>query len=482
LGEHHLKAADMKFNWYGSFNILDSYIPQQRRVQYNQSRETANAPFLLLMGESRSQKSGSIFYSTLSDYNYTAGGDLLKSFQLFNRKQTLKTGYVLQIKDRLFNSRPFSIYLPDGTSAVKWLDEDHAFIPENFDASDPAKFRFDEISGKQYRYMANSILNAGFFQFDNSVSEMIRVVWGVRYEHFDQLTGSTNKSDERFAHSKVGDLLPALNLTLKLNKQTNLRFSASKTLVRPEFRELSNFTFYDFELGAGVMGLSSLQRTKISNLDLRYELYPATGEMFTAGIFYKHFNQPIELYFNQSGVASNTFNYLNIDEATSFGAELEFRKRLNFLDLLKNFTIQSNISYIYNRVKSKGDRLPVDRPMQGQSPYIVNASLFYDIEKAGLSATLLFNQIGRRILYVGNDVTPEIWEAPRPLLDFQLSKKVLMSKAEIRLNISDIFNNTAYFYHDLDKNRFFKSSSPDALAITRNYGTTFSLTFGYAIK
>jgi len=480
LGEHNLASIKSKFNWYGGFTILDGYIPQQRRVQYNQAKDVSNAPYLLLISESRSQKTGSVFYSMLSDYIYNAGGDLTKTFTMFDRPQSVKAGYLFQVKDRLFDSRPFSIYLKDGTSDIKLQSEDEVFRSENFDAEDAKKFQFDELSGKQYRYMANSILNAGFIQLDNDLADWLRVVWGVRYEHFDQLVGSTNKNDERFANTKVGDFLPALNFTFKLNKKTNLRLSGSQTLVRPEFRELTNFSFYDFELGAGVVGLSTLERTKITNADLRYELYPRAGEVFTVGVFYKHFDHPIEIYFNQSGVATNTFNYLNADQADSYGAEFELRKKLDFVRALKNFTFQTNISYIYNRVKTATKT--IDRPMQGQSPYVLNAGLQYDVPKLGIFTNLLFNQIGRRILYVGNEVTPEIWEAPRPLLDLQVGKKLMNDRAEIKLNVSDILNHTAYFYHDVDANKKFKSGSADALAISRKYGTNINIVFGYTFK
>ena len=479
-GEHNIAGLRSKINWYGSFNILDAYVPQQRRVQYNQSRETANAPYLLAISEARSQKTGSVFYSTLSDYIYNAGGDVTTNFNLFENKQTIKVGYLFQVKDRLFNSRPFSIYLTDGTSPLRQLPEDQVFLPENFDPNDPRKFKFDEIIGKQFRYMANSILNAGFVQLDNNFSDWLRVVWGVRYEHFDQLVGSPQKSDERHAYSKVGDFLPAVNATFKLGTKTNLRLSGSQTVVRPEFRELTNFAFYDFELGAAVIGLSSLQRTKITNLDLRYELYPRAGEIFTLGVFYKYFRNPIELYFNQSGVATNTFNYLNVDKATGYGVEFEMRKKLDFAEVLKNFTFQANISYIMNKVEDPD--VKVDRPMQGQSPYLFNAALMYDLNKIGLSTTLLFNQIGRRILYVGNDQVPEIWENPRPLLDLQIAKKIIKSRGELRLNIQDIINRKAYFYHDVDKNEKLKTTSIDRVAISRNYGTNFSFTFAYTLK
>ena len=304
---------------------------------------------------------------------------------------------------------------------------------------------------------------------------------GARYENFDQLIGSVKKSDPRHVYSEVGDLLPALNATFKLNPKTNIRFSASQTVVRPEFRELSPLAFFDFELGATILGNKNLQRTKVSNFDLRYEIYPRAGEVFTVGGFFKHFDNPIELYFNQSGVGtSNTFNYLNVDKAIGYGLEFEMRKKLDFAQALRHFTFQTNISYIFNEVKD--ENVNVKRPMQGQSPYVVNASLQYDLEKAGLSSTLLFNQIGRRILYVGNEQIPAIWEAPRPLVDLQIAKKLAHDKAEIRLNISDLLNRPANFYHDLDENKKYKTGSVDALAIRRVLGTTIGVTFSYKIK
>ncbi|HTE13050.1 MAG TPA: TonB-dependent receptor, partial [Chitinophagaceae bacterium] len=261
---------------------------------------------------------------------------------------------------------------------------------------------------------------------------------------------------------------------------TNLRLSGSQTVVRPEFRELSPLAFYDFELGASVVGNQALVRTKITNADLRYELYPRAGELITVGVFYKYFSNPIEQYFNQSGAgSSSTFNFINVEKATSYGAEFEFRKKLDFSRALRNFTFQTNLAYIYNRIKDPG--VKIDRPMQGQSPYVMNASLQYDVEKLGLNTTLLFNQIGRRILYVGNDAVPEIWEAPRPLFDFQIAKKLYKNRAEIKLNVSDIFNQRANFYHDINDDGKYNRKT-DALAISRMYGTTFSLTFGYTFK
>ncbi|MBL0356195.1 MAG: TonB-dependent receptor [Chitinophagaceae bacterium] len=478
-GDHNIVKFDAKLHWFGSFNILDQYIPDQRRLQYVQDNPADPASlFLASIGQSNSsQKSGSRYFGYLSDYIYTAGGDLSKAFKINNRSQTIKGGYFFQVKDRLFNSRPFAIYLPTNNLSLRELTPDKIFAAENFGNGSDNKFALNELTGSSYRYLANSILNAGFLQFDNQISNQIRVVWGLRIEDFDQLIGSVKKSDPRFVNTKKTDYLPGLNFTYKVSNTTNVRVSASQTVIRPEFRELSTFQFYDFDLGATVAGNTGLERTKVSNFDLRYELYPRAGELFTLGIFYKYFKNPIEVYFNaSSGASSSTYNFINADEANSFGAELEFRKKLDFNEAFKNFTVQGNVSYIYNRVTGIG--AGESRPMQGQSPYLINASIQYDVEKYGLSTTLLFNQIGRRIAFVGGTDQPPIWENPRSVMDFQVGKKILKTKGELRLNVSDIFNQKAIFYNDLDANKKYDEGK-DAFAIKRTYGTNISLSFGY---
>jgi outer membrane receptor protein involved in Fe transport len=477
VGDHNFSKAQIRAKWYGGFNILDQYIPDQKRLFYTQPANDPNAPYTALLGLGASQKSGSIFYSNLSDYIYNAGGDISKTFELFDQKQTVKAGYLFQVKDRLFNSRPF--YVNTSSTAIKRLSPDKIFAPENF-GTDANSVQFGELTGLAYRYLANSILNAGYLQLDNQFSDQWRLIWGVRVEDFDQLVGSVKKSDPRHVYTRVTDFLPGVNLTYKPNDKTNIRVSGSQTIVRPEFRELSPFAFFDFELNAQVVGNNEAKRTKITNFDVRYEVYPRSGELITVGLFYKSFNDPLEYYFNRTGPATNTFNVANIDKATGYGAEFEFRKKLDFVAQgLKNFTLTGNLSYIHSRVQ---DTININRPLQGQSPYLVNASLQYDIEKAGFSSTLLFNQIGRRILFVGNEAISDIWEAPRPLLDLQLAKKVLNKKGEVKINIGNIINQRAYFYHDLDNNEKFGKTSKDRLAINRNYGTDYSISFAYSIK
>ncbi len=473
-GEHSI-IKPLKLKWYGAFNILDGYIPDQRRITY--SRENTTDPYRAVISSTLSQQSGSRIYQALSDYIYTAGGDL--TYDL-GKNQTIKGGYMLQIKDRLYDAKLFAINLPVDNDALRQLPADQIFAAQNFGDGSGNKFGFDAIKGNTFRYLANTILNAGYLQFDNQIAKKLRVVWGLRVENFDQLVGSVKTYDPRHTYTKVTDFLPGVNATYKLNPKTNIRLSGSQTVIRPELRELTQLNIYDFELNASIQGNPALKRTKITNLDLRYELYPRAGETFSAGVFYKNFEDPIEQIFNASSGGASSFNFQNPAKATAFGVELEMRKKLDFIPAFKNFTLQGNLSLIKSKLEDK--TLKIDRPLQGQSPYVINLGLLYDWQEKGLNATLLFNQIGQRIAFVGNafDGFPDIYEAKRPLLDFQLAQKVLKRKGEVRLSVSDILNQTRYFYmNNSDKKTF--QTTVDPQRFNRVFGTTFSVSFNYSI-
>jgi TonB-dependent receptor len=470
-GEHSI-SPKIKFNWYGAFNILDSYSPDQRRVLYTKSVNGTDS-YVLNIANSLSQQSGSRIFKNLSDYIYTAGGDITYKIN----QQTIKAGYILQIKDRLYDAKLFANFLPKDNAALRALPADVVFAPENFGNGTDNKFGFDAIKGRNFRYMANTILNGGYVQFDNKLSEKIRTVWGLRVEDYDQLVGSVKVYDPRHTLSRVTDFLPGVNTTYKITQNSNLRFTVSQTVIRPELRELSFLNIFDFELNASVQGNPSLKRTKITNTDIRYELYPGSGEVFTVGAFYKNFENPIEQIFSEGAGGASTFSYQNAQKAITYGIEIEARKKLN-----KYFTFQANGSIIKSKIQD--DNLKLDRQLQGQSPYLVNVGLLYDIVDKGFNATLLFNQIGERIYLVGDmqagSASPNIYEAPRALVDFQMSKKIMNSKAEIKLTVSDILNQEQIFYQNLGTNEKYEKGI-DAIRFSRRFGTNFGISFNYSL-
>jgi len=470
-GEHSL-SQKLKFNWYGAFNILDAYSPDQRRIVYTKGVNTSN-PYVLNISNTLSQQSGSRIYQSLSDYIYTGGGDLT----LKVKQQTIKAGYMLQVKDRLYDAQLFAIYLPKDNAGLRQLDAASVFVPQNFGNGSDDKFAFSSIQNRNFRYMANTILNAGFVQFDNKLSDGLRVVWGLRVENFDQLVGSVKTWDPRHSYSKVTDYLPGVNATIKLGQKSNLRATVSQTVIRPELRELAPLSIYDFELNASVSGNPSLKRTKITNLDLRYESYPSPGELFTFGVFYKNFDNPIESIYNEGSGGSSLFSFQNVSKATAFGVEVEGRKKLS-----TRITLQANGSYINSKIDDAA--LNVSRALQGQSPYLINTGLLYDVVEKGFNATVLFNQVGKRIYLVGDlqagASTPDVFENPRALVDFQISKKFAENKAEFKFTISDILNQRQIFYQNNNSNTEYDKNN-DATRFSRKFGTTFGITLNYSL-
>ncbi|MEO7983385.1 MAG: carboxypeptidase regulatory-like domain-containing protein, partial [Bacteroidota bacterium] len=118
-GEHSI-SVPLKFKWYGAFNILDGYIPDQRRILYSKDLGSNN-PYKNIISRTLSQQNGSRIYQNLSDYIYTAGGDLTYNFNLFKQKQAVKGGYMLQIKDRLYDGQFFAVYLAGNNEQLKQL-------------------------------------------------------------------------------------------------------------------------------------------------------------------------------------------------------------------------------------------------------------------------------------------------------------------------------------------------------------------------
>jgi outer membrane receptor protein involved in Fe transport len=432
-----------------------------------------NAPYILNISNTLSQQTGSRIFQTLSDYIYTGGGDLTLKLN----QQTIKAGYMLQVKDRLYDAQLFAITMPQDNLSLRLLPADQAFNPDNFGNGSDNKFAFNSIQNKNFRYLANTILNAGFVQFDNKLSDAFRVVWGLRVENFDQLVGSVKKWDPRHTYSNVTDFLPGVNATIKLNQKSNLRVTASQTVIRPELRELSALNIYDFELNASVSGNPALKRTKISNFDIRYELYPSAGEVFTAGVFYKNFENPIESVFQEGTGGSSVFYFQNVSQATAFGFEIEGRKKIS-----RRFTLQANGSIIKSEINDP--LINIIRPLQGQSPYLINTGLLYDVVEKGFNATLLFNQVGRRIYIVGDIQasagSPDVYENPRALVDFQMSKKFADNKAEIRFVITDLLNQRQIFYQNNTTSTSYNKIE-DATRFSRQFGTTFGITFNYSL-
>jgi hypothetical protein len=204
-----------------------------------------------------------------------------------------------------------------------------------------------------------------------------------------------------------------------------------------------------------------LKRAKIYNEDIRYEFYPGRGQLVSVSGFYKQFIDPIEQISRPD--VTNEISFGNVSKASNYGLELEFRVLLatlfkgDSLRILNNLTAFSNLAIIRSSVNVKDviGSGTSSRPLQGQSPFVLNAGLQYIDNDLGISFSASFNKVGPRIAIVGNVNEPDIWENGRSFLDFQVTKSVWKNRIEIKLNAQNILAQNQNFYQNrnLDDNK-----------------------------
>jgi hypothetical protein len=480
-GEHQITPNGIKLRWNGNFAYNWKSQPDLRTSAYFRSAGT-NDPFEYNDDDTRR------FFSDLKDFSYGANGALTVPFDMGKNKQTFKMGGSTLIRVRDFKSR---ILRYEPANSVQFDDDknllpyDQIFDPQNITTDG---FKILDFTNNQDKYFAVSILNGMYGMFDNKYGEMVRIVWGVRVENFQQVLTTKDVTAKRVVvETEKWDVLPSLNLTLSPSTKHNIRIAGSRTVARPEFREIAPFAFFDYEVNYAVNGNPDLKRSSILNGDIRYEFYPKAGEAITIGGFYKQFDDPIELRLNPSSVLDRrNYEYANADKAYAIGAEFEVRKNLDFISRsLDNFSVFTNLTYIYSKVtlastSGSGGAVTSNRPLQGQSPYLVNVGLQYNTKNNTWNGSLLYNRIGQRLALVGiNDLGfADIYERPRDQVDFQFARRVLKSKGEIKLTWADILNPAYYFYENTDSKKAF-SGSKDRLFYSYTPGSTITVGFTY---
>jgi outer membrane receptor protein involved in Fe transport len=259
------------------------------------------------------------------------------------------------------------------------------------------------------------------------------------------------------------------------------------TLARPEFREISPFSFYDFNTTYTITGFDSLNQTRIHNADLRYEYFFGKGQMAAVSLYYKYFIDPIEQVVTLKGADYTLFSFHNAKSASNGGIEIEFRKNLDFLGKnkhLEDFMFSGNFSYIYSKIDLSGisgTTGAASRPLQGQSPFVINAGFTYKQPKLDLSFTLLYNQAGRRLAVVGTTDYADMYESSRPLLDFQVSKRVFKNGV-VKLTFGDLIAKSTYFYQNAGKTNTNFQKKFDTVLIEQKNQRTYTLSFTYTFK
>lgn len=337
--------------------------------------------------------------------------------------RTLHVGVLHRRTERDADNTAYSISLTRSLGGDDLSRSPEQLFGGDYSTGDDATFRVVPL-GAGGSYTASDRLSAGYGMLMLPLGGNLEMIVGARVEDSRVEVDSRSTAGEpSTATPSFTDLLPAAALTWRTASDMNFRLSATRTLARPEYRELSPILFREVIGFDNVKGNPALRRTLIHNLDLRWEWYPSRGEAVSVGLFAKDFDGPIErIYQGTSG--TRIITYVNAERARTYGVEVEGRRSLGFIDdRIASLSLFANLTLMQSEVTIDADGGAItstERRMVGQAPYVVNLGLTWAPEGSDWSATALFNRVGPRITEAGELPLPDVVEKPRSMLDVSL--------------------------------------------------------------
>lgn len=438
------------------------------------------------------------FWRELHDEQQNASVDITIPFlQNLSNSNKLKFGGSYSGKDRTFDEFILEYNNVTSSSTEKYAgDGDVFFGPDNLGVIDNSGSRPDvglylrnfEESSLKNSYRGSEVISAVYGMTTLEFGPL-KVIGGARVEHTDINVASL---DTFFQKGSIvaTDVLPSLNLIYGITDDINIRGAYSKTLARPNMRELAPFSSFDRGTDIRVTGNPDLERTNIENFDIRGEWYPNPGELFAVSAFYKRFENPIVRAFNPR-VANNEIFIVNVPEANVYGVEFEVRKSLGFIKpgFLEKVRLITNLSIITSEVDIPGHPDSIDteqylidkfnpgkgftRQFQGQSPFLFNAALNYADAEKGIDALISFNMFGRRLVLNNGGQNPDFFEEPIPQLDFSISK-TLGDHLKFKFSVRNIL--------DANYEQNLKIDDQVAVIESRQRGVSFGFGITYQVN
>lgn len=362
-------------------------------------------------------------FSELHERSGEGSAKYALSFGPAGMQNTVTVGGLYRTTNRTTDNRAFNISGHGLNNTIRELPAEQLF-DGRYTQTGSALFDIAPLS-QGGAYDAHDTLTAGFAMAEIPLGSRFRLIGGARYES-DRLrvNAVSTLGNPVNTTKRWNDVLPSLALNVRLSESQQLRLSGSRTLARPEYRELSPIIGRDVVGGDDVQGNENLERTNVTNMDLRWEWYPRAGEIVSVGVFTKNFVNPIERVYRASSSARQIV-YVNGDKAEDYGVELELRKGLDFLSgSLSPLAVFSNLTVMHSQVHLNAttgtSQTNLNRAMVGQAPYVLNAGLTYSSGSGNTTATLLFNKVGERIDVAGESPLPDVVLQSRNVLDFSV--------------------------------------------------------------
>ena len=396
-------------------------------------------------------------YRDLNEGNIVSNIDIINKHTFLGKEAKLKFGVGYAYKTRSFEVERFSFPLLNIASDFANGDPDQILADQNiYDASINSGVFVRRDSGISDTYDSQMSIASAYASEEFKITDWFQVVVGLRFEKFQLVYTGERQDGTKLNKATIldkSDFFPSTNLIFDLNEEGSqkIRTSYARTTARPSFKEASLAEIFDPINNTFFIGNINVQPTYINNFDLRYEKYGENGDFYTISGFYKSFKDPIELSFIRS--ATGQFTPLNLGDAIVYGTEIEIRKNLGFIPGLEKFRINTNLSLINSEQEfsddekanrednlRSGEVLDDTRPLQGQSPYLVNFGIDYTNDN-GWNAGLFYNVQGKTLQIVGSGDIPDVYTLPFNNLLFNASKTFGKNKnATISLKFENLLN------------------------------------------
>ncbi len=435
LGEHTIPQLwDMSWNWNYTDATAKTSEPDTRTYRYDPDTLTPQEDDLIfsLRNDSNQRRWGNLKDNS-TDWNI----NLVQPLLFWQKADlSLRAGAGNVTRDRNSAIRRFAFISKGPVSGNVDLrrnpNPDFIIFDETIQ---PRGWQINEVSNTTDAYTAEQTIKSRYIAVDLDYDEWLRLGAGVRNEKSDQSVTTFDQFDPDrnpiSSQLNTDDDFPAYSATLIFGNH-QVRAAYGETTNRPDFKELSEALFKDPLLDRLVKGNPNLVPAYLKNYDLRWDWYFNQGEFVSLGAFYKDFTDPIETVVLAGASQITTFS--NAQSAENFGVEFELYKTLGFMgnwwgtpEWWSNWYVSTNYAWIDSTIQLSEQNAAVQtsdsRPLQGQSPYVFNFQLGYDDLDRGINTALVFNVFGKRIVDVGTNGAPDIYQQPQPSLDFVYAQK-----------------------------------------------------------
>lgn len=494
-GNHVISGLnDLKIDWLSSYTSSEQNEPDLRIFNTLEDTTKTNS-----QPEIKTNNGPTRTYRYMDEVNFDNKLDFTLPVDILGNSAKIKFGGAYVYKERTLEQKTFELKPNDATKVENGFAsylEDKLIDPET-NGYNGYYYETDINDDLKQSYEGESYVAAGYAMIDLPMGEKWRVVTGLRVEKSQidvrKMIFNYEGRDESGPELEETNFLPSVNLTYHAKENMNIRASASRTLARPVFQEVSSSQFYDYQEGIRKYGNPDLERSLITNLDLRWEYFYALGEMVSASVFYKNFDKPIALRYQPQTVNPEII-YFNSDKATAYGFEVEFRTKLDFISALKNFQVGGNFSMIHSVVDKPADEvetineirqnlgydeLEETRPMFGQAPYLLNAFVKYANKEKKWNVNLGYNIAGEKLTVITKGYAPYIYEQPRNSLTFNVSKG-LGDHFSIKAGVSNILDAPYEAVHHFDYLN--NANEGDYNYYSYKLGRTYKLSLKYSIR